>query len=454
MKEKYYNFTLILTRPDFNDEEVVDKLFDANCDDGTFCFSIGRYELIFDRKASSLHQAIISAINDLEKSGIGSYVKQIILGEDNECDECDGGGHYFIDGKRQTCICSESQSTGEEEEENEVDLYKSNISYDSVLNQKFIEAIERGNLDDVINAYLLGADIHFDNEWALKNASECGDLDIVKFLVSNKANMYVFDNAIELARKNEYMEVVEYLKSKRAEQLNNTKTPDLTKSCRERNDHFQNCNTCPDGFCCDNTNLLANPLYRTQKEMDDLEKKTYKFVEAVQNGDLQAAADAYIAGANIHWKDEWALRWAAATGNMEMVILLAGDDGTLLTGDNADIHALNDRAIRLARQHGHTEVVEYLKSRGAGEMDNVKIPDLTKSCRERNDHFQNCNICPDGSCGDNTNPVATIFYYTQEEIDELDSATYKLIEAVECGDYADASNAVRLLEADIHWKNE
>jgi hypothetical protein len=266
--------------------------------------------------------------------------------------------------------------------------------------------------------------------------------------------MYVFDNAIELARKNEYMEVVEYLKSKRTEQLNNTKTPDLTKSCRERNDHFQNCNTCPDGFCCDNTNLLANPLYRTQKEMDDLDKKTYKFVEAVQNGDFQAAADAYIAGANIHWKDEWALRWAAATGNMEMIILLAGDDGALLTEDDADIHALNDQAIRLARQYGHTEVVEYLKSKGAGEMNNVKTPDLTKSCRERNDHFQNCDSCPDGSCGDNTNPVASSLYHTQEEMDELDEGTYKFIEAVESKDFLAMSDAILSLGANIHWKDE
>jgi hypothetical protein len=188
--------------------------------------------------------------------------------------------------------------------------------------------------------------------------------------------------------------------------------------------------------------------------MDKLDRKTYKLIEAVESGDLQAAADAYIAGANIHWKDELALRWAAATGNMDMVILLAGDDGALLTEDDADIHALNDQAIRLARQYGHIEVVKYLKSRGARKMDNVKTPDLTKSCRERNDHFQNCDTCPDGSCGDNTNPKANPLYYTQEEMDDLDSATYELIEAVDSGEYQAASDAVRLLEADIHWKDE
>ena len=30
-------------------------------------------------------------------------------------------------------------------------------------------------------------------------------------------------------------------------------------------------------------------------------------------------------------------------------------------------------------------------------------PDLTKSCRERGDHYQNCGTCPDLTCGDNTN---------------------------------------------------
>jgi hypothetical protein len=33
------------------------------------------------------------------------------------------------------------------------------------------------------------------------------------------------------------------------------------------------------------------------------------------------------------------------------------------------------------------------------------VPDETKSCRERGDDYQNCNTCPDVSCGDNTNPM-------------------------------------------------
>ena len=147
--------------------------------------------------------------------------------------------------------------------------------------------------------------------------------------------------------------------------MDNTKTPDLTKSCRERNDHFQNCDTCPDGSCGDNTNPKANPLYYTQEEMDELDSATYELVEAVESGEYQAASDAVrLLETDIHWKDEWAFRYAADVGDIEIVMLLVED--------GADIHAMNDQAIKLARENNHTKVVEYLESKGEKKM---KTPD-------------------------------------------------------------------------------
>lgn len=58
-------------------------------------------------------------------------------------------------------------------------------------------------------------------------------------------------------------------------------------------------------------------------------------------------------GANVHARNDYALRRAAENEHLEVV--------ELLIGKGADIHAYDDYALRWAAENGHLEVVELLE---------------------------------------------------------------------------------------------
>ena len=61
-----FHFTLIVDGPDLQDESHIDTLFEAGCDDATVGCSDGVQYVDFDREASDVDQAILSAVDDLE----------------------------------------------------------------------------------------------------------------------------------------------------------------------------------------------------------------------------------------------------------------------------------------------------------------------------------------------------------------------------------------------------
>ena len=72
-----YDFTLILSGiTDFTDEQV-DSLFEAGCDDATVAQRNGRVYMTFSRKSSSMIEAIISAIVNINKANIGAGVLRV-----------------------------------------------------------------------------------------------------------------------------------------------------------------------------------------------------------------------------------------------------------------------------------------------------------------------------------------------------------------------------------------
>ncbi len=62
-----YHFTLIVDGPDLQDQPMIDRLFEAGCDDATVGSSDGVQYVDFDREAGALDDAILSAVDDLEK---------------------------------------------------------------------------------------------------------------------------------------------------------------------------------------------------------------------------------------------------------------------------------------------------------------------------------------------------------------------------------------------------
>ena len=80
-----YTFTLILGNVDENTVSLEDHLFAAGCDDALINFRNGAVYLDFGRKASSIEDAIISAIKDVENSTL--EIKVIGIGPDDYVNE-------------------------------------------------------------------------------------------------------------------------------------------------------------------------------------------------------------------------------------------------------------------------------------------------------------------------------------------------------------------------------
>jgi hypothetical protein len=64
-----YEFSLILSDAELTDEDA-DKLFEAGCDDASILTRNGITRLQFDRNASSLDEALASAILSVERVGL------------------------------------------------------------------------------------------------------------------------------------------------------------------------------------------------------------------------------------------------------------------------------------------------------------------------------------------------------------------------------------------------
>ena len=82
-------------------------------------------------------------------------------------------------------------------------------------------ASKYGHLDIVKFLVDRGADVHADDDYAVRGASGNGHLDIVKFLVEKGANIHACDDyALWLASENGHLAVVKYLKSIMAKENN------------------------------------------------------------------------------------------------------------------------------------------------------------------------------------------------------------------------------------------
>jgi hypothetical protein len=68
---KEYQFTLTLDGAPEMTADRMDRLFDAGCDDATFGTRCGVHFAMFHRQAASPTEAIVSAIEDIERAGIG-----------------------------------------------------------------------------------------------------------------------------------------------------------------------------------------------------------------------------------------------------------------------------------------------------------------------------------------------------------------------------------------------
>ena len=64
-----HHFTLIVDGADLQDQSVIDRLFEAGCDDALVGSTDGVQFIDFDRDAASLDVAVLSAVADVEQVG-------------------------------------------------------------------------------------------------------------------------------------------------------------------------------------------------------------------------------------------------------------------------------------------------------------------------------------------------------------------------------------------------
>lgn len=74
---KTHSFTLFLTGPDVLDDEHMDALYDAGCDDALFGERDGAQYAAFDREARTFSEALASAIHDVTSALPGLQVVRI-----------------------------------------------------------------------------------------------------------------------------------------------------------------------------------------------------------------------------------------------------------------------------------------------------------------------------------------------------------------------------------------
>jgi hypothetical protein len=75
--EPEHDFTLVLTGISELTTKVEEALLEAGCDDATLSMRSGRPYLTFTRTAPTLKEAILSAIRDVRKAGIGADVLRV-----------------------------------------------------------------------------------------------------------------------------------------------------------------------------------------------------------------------------------------------------------------------------------------------------------------------------------------------------------------------------------------
>ena len=100
LEKTEYDFTLLL---DDGVSEITDEIekavFEAGCDDATLIQRSGRLYLTFSRRAASMKDAIMSAVDDVRKANITSvlYPKDVEMRDEHggttRCSKC---GHVVF----------------------------------------------------------------------------------------------------------------------------------------------------------------------------------------------------------------------------------------------------------------------------------------------------------------------------------------------------------------------
>jgi len=77
ISQQEYDFALIVDGVHELTQKVTDALFEAGCDDATLSIQYGLLYMEFSREASSLKEAVVSAILNVRRSGLAARVLRV-----------------------------------------------------------------------------------------------------------------------------------------------------------------------------------------------------------------------------------------------------------------------------------------------------------------------------------------------------------------------------------------
>jgi ankyrin repeat protein len=109
-------------------------------------------------------------------------------------------------------------------------------------------------------------------------------------------------------------------------------------------------------------------------ENKDLDRQ---LMDASTNGQLDLVKQLIEQGADIHARNDWALRAASIRGHLEVV--------KYLVNKGADIHAENDDALYVAGFTGYIKTVKYLIQQGSNMPHSMNVPEDVQEIAIKND---------------------------------------------------------------------
>ena len=160
-----------------------------------------------------------------------------------------------------------------------------------------------------------GADVHADDDYALRWSAKNGHLDVIKYLIEKGANVHAGDDyALQWCANNGHLNIIKYLVEYGA-----------------------------DIHAVDDAALRFSAI----------------------NGHLDVIKYLIESGANIHAENDAALRHSARNGHSNVV--------KYLIEKGADVHADDNYALRYCAKNGELNIIKYLIEKGANAHDDVAL---------------------------------------------------------------------------------
>ena len=325
--------------------------------------------------------------------------------------------------------------------EAQIKQFMESIGEEYTTDNALIKCVEYGKTSFVKFLLKAGANVHANDDEALRLASQNGHKDIVELLLKAGANIHGYDEyALIMSLDNGYKDVVELLLKAGA---NVHTSRDYPLRLASKNGYI------------DGVELLLKAGANVHANNDEaLRMASLKGYKGIVELLLKAGANVHIkndealilaskngyegvvelllkAGADVHVNNDEALRRASNNGYKNIVELL------LKAG--ADVHANNDEALRRASKNGYKDIVELLKKYMNNNSEFVKESLFEKFSEESDDLTKDLGI--------------GIEAQIKEFMKSIEKRHYSLNDAlVDCAEYGKILFVKYLLKkgADVH----